>query len=181
MLASCVGNTGHSHPNKISVISEDESSTMLSSLLQDQDDFFSGSSYLIRIELREKPLHLCESRQEVDIEASLILFNFANAHKLMAEVTTPYCKTRSTDYYHGANNLFDLSLSLLVPTLNNDDTPEGHIPLAILALRGLLHLASSAGRQNDVELYYSQILEVEQNFWEMNILLDSTDIVAAAA
>ena len=182
MLASCVGNTDNPQSNKICVISEDESSARLSSLLRDQEAFFSGSSYLIRIELRENPLPLCESRQDVDLEAALILFNFANAHKLMAEATTPYCKTRSTDYYHGANNLFDLSLSLLVPTLSNDDTPEGHIPLAILALRGLLHLALSAGRQNDVELYYSQILEVEQNFWEMNILFDSsTDLVAAAA
>jgi hypothetical protein len=149
-LAHCDASNG---AENACVLAEEESAPVIGVALQDENAFFNSSTtFLIRI---ETPISDCKS-EDVDLDSSIILYNYGSLYNCLAFTATTASCTKQT--YQGALRLFELSHLLL------QRREECSLPILIFILRGLVSIASMLGMKREAEAYYAHMLNVQESF-----------------
>jgi hypothetical protein len=161
------------------IITEEGFAAVIRTVLQDTDTFASSKTFLVRIELEGKSILECENR-EPEFEAAIILHNFGNLYMCLASTATSSARTRQ--HSQSAIGLFELSHTVLKNYYSEDHEFLGQVlPVSILVLRSLVILTSFLGMESDEQAYYSDILDLQDFFLEVEDALAGQIHMPAAA
>jgi hypothetical protein len=168
------------------VLTEDESATFVVSALQSTEILSAEATYAIRLELGGRSIQNCGSRGLALQSAAVILHNFGAAHACMA--TTTKCPIHAHQRYQGAFTLYTLAFSHLHNRCSLEDFQDSeellvccNLPLSLLALTSLIRLAILLGKPEEAQVFYLRMVELQEDFLEMEEVLGVATLGTAAA
>ena len=155
---------------KIRVLTHDESFAVTKETLrQEERDFESSTSFLIRIET-DTCSFINDQGRFLDIESSIMVHNFGSAYRCLATLADTPAVT--IQLFQSAFKFSKLSYSILQNCLwhtgsqDNDQGGDLMEAICIIYLQTLASYASALGKPCDAEIWYSRLTEAKSSFLE---------------